>query len=138
MPVEAAQQRIFTYRSTPIRPAQAVPPIARSGLDGAIGCDQGGRSFSAPAGVNASPSRIQVPEVCMSAMYQVLPSGEIFTSCGIGCAALRWILPITSCLTLSTLSRSPENSQLAMKVAPVWGEVGVVDPVAGDRDRLAD
>src|SRR5690349_19541133 len=69
-------------------------------------------------GVNLSPSSTHRPEVCMSATYHVLPSGEIFTSCGIGCAAGRCSWPMTSCRAVSTLSRSPENSQLAMKYRP--------------------
>lgn len=51
----------------------------------------------------------------MSAMYQVLPLGEILTSCGIAPAIGNRSLAPTFFFAVSTFSSSPENSHETMK-----------------------
>lgn len=59
-----------------------------------------------------------MPSAIMSATYQVLPSGEIFTSCGIAPSNGSFCWPMTFIFSVSTLSSSPENSQETMKYRP--------------------
>lgn len=65
-----------------------------------------------------SPSSTQTPSAIMSAMYQVRPSGEILTSCGIASGFGSFCLASTVIEAVSTLSSSPENSQEVMKYRP--------------------
>ena len=51
----------------------------------------------------------------MSAMYQVLPFGEILTSCGMAHASGRRWRATTLIRAVSTFSSSPENSHETMK-----------------------
>ena len=62
-----------------------------------------------------SPSIVHTPSAVMSAMYQVLPSGEILTSCGIAPWYGSFCCPTTFIRAVSTFSSSPENSQETMK-----------------------
>src|SRR5215467_14890932 len=72
----------------------------------------------------------------MSATYQVRPSGETLTSCGIEgtpCGPLRCSSPTIRLRSTSTLSRSPENSQLTIMYLPSAEKSAWLTPEQGTR-----